>query len=54
MKEEITEGFPNDLQRQLQMIQQKYQTGAIISRFLVCAQEEGKIYDFYKTFVEII
>ena len=54
MKEEITEGFPNDLQRQLQMIQQKYQTGAVISRFLVCAQEEGKIYDFYKTFVEII
>lgn len=54
MKEEITEGFPNDLQRQLRIIQQKYQTGAVISRFLVCAQEEGKIYDFYKTFVEII
>lgn len=28
--------------------------GAVLSRFLVCAQEEGKIYDFYKTFVEII
>lgn len=54
MKEEITEGFPNDLIRQLQLIQQKYRTGAVISRFLVCAQEEGKIYDFYKTFVEII
>ena len=54
MKEEITNGFPNDLIRQLQMLQQKYQTGAVISRFLVCAQEEGKIYDFYKTFVEII
>ena len=54
MKEEITEGFPNDLIRQLQLIKQKYRTGAVISRFLVCAQEEGKIYDFYKTFVEII
>lgn len=54
MKEEITDGFPNDMQRQLQIIQRKYQTGAVISRFLVCAQEEGKIYDFYKTFVEII
>ena len=54
MKEEITEGFPNDLIRQLQLIQQKHRTGAVISRFLVCAQEEGKIYDFYKTFVEII
>lgn len=54
MKEEITNGFPNDLQRHLQLIQQKYQTGAVISRFLVCAQEKGKIYDFYKTFVEII
>lgn len=54
MKEEISDGFPNDLQRQLQEIQQKHQTGAVISRFLVCAQEEEKIYDFYKTFVEII
>ena len=27
---------------------------AIISRFLLCAQENGKTYDFYKTFVEII
>ncbi|MGN0453457.1 MAG: MerR family transcriptional regulator [Ruminococcus sp.] len=54
MKEEITNGFPNDLQGHLQLIQQKYQTGAVISRFLVCAQEEGKIFDFYKTFVEII
>lgn len=54
MKEEIIDGFPNDLQRKLQMIQQKHQTGAVISRFLVCAQEEGKVYDFYKTFVEII
>lgn len=54
MKEELTDGFPNDLQRQLQTIQQKHRTGAVISRFLVCAQEEGKAYDFYKTFVEII
>ena len=33
--------------------QETYRTGAIISRFLLCAQENGKTYDFYKTFVEI-
>ena len=54
MKEEIADGFPNDLPEHLRLIQQTHQTGAVISRFLVCAQEEGKIYDFYKTFVEII
>ena len=36
MKEEITEGFPNDLQRQLQMIQQKYQTGAVVIQHPWC------------------
>lgn len=54
MKEEITDEFPNDLQSHLRVIQKKHKTGAVISRFLVCAQEDGKIYDFYKTYVEII
>lgn len=54
MMEEVTDGYRNDLQRHLQLIGQEHQTGAVISRFLVCAQENGKIYDFYKTFVEII
>lgn len=53
MKEEIADGFPNDLQKHLLHIQNRYKTGAIISRFLLCAQEDGKVYDFYKTFVEI-
>lgn len=53
MKEEIADGFPNDLQKHLLHIQSRYKTGAIISRFLLCAQEDGKVYDFYKTFVEI-
>lgn len=54
MKEEITEGYPNNLYELLTHIQKNYRTGSIISRFLLCAQENGKLYDFYKTFVEII
>lgn len=54
MKEEITDGFPNDLQKHLLYIQSSHKTGVIISRFLLCAQEDGKAYDFYKTFVEIL
>ena len=54
MKEEVTAGFPNDLAEHLSHIQKSHRTGAIISRFLLCAQENGKIFDFYKTFVEIL
>ena len=54
MREEVVAGFPNDLSQHLAHIQESYHTGAIISRFLLCAQESGKIYDFYKTFVEIV
>lgn len=54
MKEEITDGFPNDLQKHLLYIQSSHKTGVMISRFLLCAQEDGKAYDFYKTFVEIL
>ena len=54
MKEEVTAGFPNDLAEHLTHVQKSHRTGSIISRFLLCAQENGKIYDFYKTFVEIL
>lgn len=54
MREEVTEGFPNNLNEHLSRIQESHRTSAIISRFLLCAQENGKTYDFYKTFVEII
>jgi hypothetical protein len=54
LKEEVTEGFPNNLHEHLSRIQESHRTGAIISRFLLCAQENGKTYDFYKTFIEII
>ena len=54
MKEEVTDDYPNDLSEHLAYIQKTYRTGAIISRFLLCAQENGKTYDFYKTFVEIL
>ncbi|HCX64228.1 MAG TPA: transcriptional regulator, partial [Eubacteriaceae bacterium] len=53
-REEVTAGFPNDLAEHVAHIQKSYRTGAIISRFLLCAQENGKISDFYKTFVEIL
>jgi hypothetical protein len=54
MKEEVAADFPNDLAEHLRYIQKSHRTGAIISRFLLCAQEDGKTYDFYKTFVEIL
>ena len=54
LREEVTEGFPNNLHEHLSRIQESHRTSAIISRFLLCAQENGKTYDFYKTFVEII
>lgn len=54
MKEEVTAGFPNDLAEHLAHVQESHCTGAIISRFLLCAQENGRIFDFYKTFVEIV
>lgn len=54
MREEITENFPNDLQVHLNHIQSRHKTGDVISRFLLCAQENGKVFDFYKTFVEIL
>lgn len=53
MREEVTENFPNDLQVHLKHIQSRYQTGEVISRFLLCAQENDKVFDFYKTFVEV-
>ena len=56
MKEEVTEGFPNNLSKLIDYVKTKYNinTGFIISRFLLCAMENGKLYDFYKTFIEII
>lgn len=54
MREEITENFPNDLQVHLNHIQSRHKTGDVISRFLLCAQENGRVFDFYKTFVEIL
>lgn len=54
MKEEVSSGFPNNLQKKLIEVQKTYRTGSIVSRFLLCGQENGKIYDFYKTFVEIL
>lgn len=54
MKEEIAPGYPNNLSEHLATVQKKYQTGYVISRFLACAQENGRTYDFYKTYIEIM
>lgn len=54
MREEIAPGFPNDLPRHLAAVQAEHTTGAVISRFLTCAQENGKSYDFYQTYIEIL
>lgn len=53
MREEHTQPYKNNLQQQLAYIQKSYRTGAVISRFLLCAREDGELYDFYKTFVEV-
>lgn len=54
MREEISPGFPNDLPRHLAAVQAEHTTRAVISRFLTCAQENGKSYDFYQTYIEIL
>lgn len=54
MKEQVCEGYPNNLSELLTHVQQTYKTGTIISRFLLCAKEDGILYDFYKTFIEIV
>lgn len=54
MKEEITKDYPNNLKTLLDTVLKSHKTGYIISRFLLCAQENGKQYDFYKTFIEIL
>lgn len=53
MREQIAPGYPNDLAKHLAVVQKKYDTGFVISRFLTCAQESGRSYDFYQTYFEI-
>lgn len=54
MKEEIAENYPNNLSSILAEVHKTCSTGYIISRFLASACESGKIYDFYKTYIEIL
>lgn len=53
MKEEITSGYPNTLESLVKKVQEKYETGSVISRFLTSASENNKVYDFYKTYIEV-
>ena len=54
MKEKVVDDYPNDLPQLLAHVQKEHKTGDIISRFLLCAQENGILYDFYKTYIEIL
>lgn len=54
MREEVRPGYPNDLPVLLRAVQSRYQTGAVISRFLTRARENGTVFDFYKTYIEIL
>lgn len=54
MREKVTEGYPNDLGKLLAHVQKEHKTGYIISRFLLNAQEDGVLFDFYKTYIEIL
>ena len=54
MREKVTESYPNDLGELLAHVQKEHKTGYIISRFLLNAQEDGVLFDFYKTYIEIL
>ena len=54
MREKVGGDYPNNLAELLTHVQKEHQTGYIISRFLLCAQENGILYDYYKTFIEIM
>lgn len=54
MKQKMMPDYSNDLALLLKEVQKTHQTGIILSRFLLQAQENGVLYDFYKTYIEII
>ena len=54
MREKVGGDYPNNLAKLLSHVQKEHKTGYIISRFLLCAQEDGVLYDFYKTYIEIL
>lgn len=54
MKENVSENFTNNLPELLTHVQRTHKTGYIISRFLLRATEDNTLYDFYKTFIEIL
>lgn len=53
MREAVQPGYPNDLSILLQAVQAKYRTGVVISRFLMRACEDGRLFDFYKSYIEV-
>ncbi|MGN0343327.1 MAG: MerR family DNA-binding transcriptional regulator [Lachnospiraceae bacterium] len=54
MKEKVSKDYPNNLKELLSHVQKEHQTGYIISRFLLSAQEDDILYDYYKTYIEIL
>lgn len=54
MQESVPDDYRSNLPELLSHIQKSHRTGTIISRFLLHAAENGVVYDFYQTFVEIL
>lgn len=48
MREEVTEGFPNDLPKHLKHIQSRYKTGDVISRFCSVRRKTARFLIFTK------
>lgn len=54
VQESVPDDYRSNLPELLSHIQKSHRTGTIISRFLLRAAEDGVVYDFYQTFVEIL
>ena len=54
VQESVPDDYRSNLPELLSHIQKNHRTGTIISRFLLRAAEDGVVYDFYQTFVEIL
>ena len=54
VQESVPDDYRSNLPELLSHIQKSHRTGTIISRFLLRAAENGVVYDFYQTFVEIL
>lgn len=54
MKESVHDNYQNDLPDLLKQLGPSHRTGTIISRFLLRATQDGVLYDFYQSFIELL